>query len=134
MSASSDIRAMGEGILLCRTSSTGPDFSRLLFNIRCRVLDDIGFVTQSFSVGSRVAAIDDETTENGLSIVNGLNRQFEYLRQYMEQGPSALSYPDLVSTKVSFANPLRIWRHDDRAILAERNLFTTLLLVGSVQQ
>ncbi|MFM0078754.1 hypothetical protein P0D72_07670 [Paraburkholderia sediminicola] len=100
-----------------------------VFNIRCHVLNDTGLVIQSFSVGSRVATIDDEKTENGRSIVNGLNCQFEYLRQYMEQGPRALTYPDLVPTKVSLANSLRIWRHDDHAILAERNLFTTLLVV-----
>lgn len=101
-----------------------------VFNIRCHVLDDMGFVTQSFSVGSRVATIDDERTENGRSIVNGLSRQFEYFRRFMEQGPGALSYPDLVPTQVSLTNSLRIWRHDDRAILAERNLFTTLLVVA----
>lgn len=100
-----------------------------VFGIRCHVLDERGIVTQSFSVGHRVVTISDETTENGRSIVDGLKRQFEYIRRYMEQGPGVLSYPELVPTQVSLANSMRIWRRADRAILAERNLFTTLLVV-----
>jgi hypothetical protein len=100
-----------------------------VFNLRCHVLDEKGRVAASFSVGSRVTTLSDETTENGRSIVAGLNQQFEYIRRFMEQGPASLTYPDLVPTEVSLANSVRIWRRDDRDILAERNLFTTLLVV-----
>ena len=86
-------------------------------------------MVQSFSVGSRVTTLSPESTENGRSIVNGLNQQFEYIRRFMAEGPGGLPYPDLVPTRVSLANSLRIWRRDDKDILAERNVVTTLLVV-----
>jgi hypothetical protein len=100
-----------------------------VFGIRCHVVDERGMVIHSFSVGHSVVTISDETTGNGRSIVDGLSRQFEYIRRYTEQGPGVLSHPELVPTQVSLANSMRIWRRADRAILAEGNLFTTLLVV-----
>ncbi|MFM0079360.1 hypothetical protein P0D72_10820 [Paraburkholderia sediminicola] len=47
----------------------------------------------------------------------------------MEQGPGALSYPDLVPTQVSLANSMRIWGRTDKVILAERNFLTTLFVL-----
>ncbi|SOE64431.1 hypothetical protein SAMN05446635_2504 [Burkholderia sp. OK233] len=100
-----------------------------VFNIRCHILDERGLVAQSFSVGSRVVTVSDENTENGRSIVKRLSSQFEYIRRFMEQGPGTLSYPDLVPTQVSLANSMRIWGRTDKAILAERNFFTTLFVL-----
>ncbi|WCM19924.1 hypothetical protein NDK50_00090 [Paraburkholderia bryophila] len=98
--------------------------------IRCHVLDANNNVVQSFSVGSTVSTLLDETTPTGRDIVKGVSDQFEYIRQYMERGPSVLPVPDLVPTQVSLANSMRIWGRTDKAILAERNFFTTLLVLA----
>lgn len=100
----------------------------LVFNLRCHVLNERGRVAQSFSIGSRVTTIDDESTGNGRSIVRGLNHQFEYIRRYMEGGPSAVPTPEWVPKETSFANSRRIWTRDDEALLKERSVLATTLV------
>ncbi|WP_233832520.1 DUF6708 domain-containing protein [Paraburkholderia sp. ZP32-5] len=95
------------------------------YGLRCHVLDDQGRVMQSFSVGRRVFTIDDETTENGRSIVHTLNDQFELIRRYMEGGPSAVAAPPLVPLEVSLSNSLKLLARDDKALLAEGNVVAT---------
>jgi len=99
------------------------------FNIRCHVLDDNRNVVQSFSVGSRVTTLSAESTEHGGKIVSGLSDQFEYIRRYMDRGPKALSYPELVPTEVSLANSMKIWARSGKRMLAERNAFVSLLVL-----
>ncbi len=108
--------------------SKDPISRALVFNLRCHVLDEHGCITQSFSIGSRVTTIDDESTENGRSIVRGLNDQFEYIRRYMEGGPSAAPTPEWVPKGPSFANSRRIWTRDDEALLKERSVLATTLV------
>ncbi|WP_052408658.1 DUF6708 domain-containing protein [Paraburkholderia acidipaludis] len=98
------------------------------YGLRCHVLDDQGCVTQSFSFGRRVYTLDDETTENGRSIVHNLNDQFEYIRRYMEGGTSGVPAPDLVRTEVSFRNSCRVVFRNDKKLLAEGNIVATLLV------
>jgi len=95
------------------------------YGLRCHVLDDKGRVMQSFSVGRRVFTIDDQTTENGRAIVHTLNDQFEFIRRYMEGGPSAVPTPPLVPTEVSLSNSLKVLARNDRALLAEGNIVAT---------
>lgn len=108
--------------------SKDPISRALVFNLRCHVLDEHGRVTQSFSIGSRVTTIDNESTENGRSIVRRLNDQFEYIRRYMEGGPSAVPAPESVPKETSFANSRRIWTRDDEVLLAELSLLATTLV------
>jgi hypothetical protein len=89
--------------------------------IRCHVLDANSNVVQSFSVGSRVTSFLDESTPTGRDIVKGLSDQFEYIRQYMEKGPTDLPVPDLVPTHVSLANSFKIWTRADRELVREGN-------------
>ena len=98
------------------------------YGLRCHVLDDEGCVVQSFSVGRRVYTIDDETTENGRTIVHGLNDQFEFIRRYMEGGPSAVPAPELVPTAISLRNSGDLYFRSDRKLLAEGNAVATLLV------
>ena len=98
------------------------------YGLRCHVLDDEGCVVQSFSVGRRVYTIDDETTENGRTIVHGLNDQFEFIRRYMEGGPSAVPAPELVPTAISLRNSGDLYFRTDRKLLAEGNAVATLLV------
>ncbi|MCI0147514.1 hypothetical protein KNO81_16630 [Paraburkholderia sediminicola] len=89
--------------------------------IRCHVLDANSNVIQSFSVGSRVASFLDESTPTGRDIVTRLSDQFEYIRQYMEKGPTVLPAPELVPTHVSLANSFNIWTRADRELVREGN-------------
>jgi hypothetical protein len=98
------------------------------YGLRCHVLDGKGCVTQSFSVGRRVFTLDDETTENGRSIVHELNDQFEFIRRYMEDGPCAVPAPDLVTTEVSLSNSWKLVFRDDKALLAEGNVLVSSLV------
>ncbi|HKU01001.1 MAG TPA: DUF6708 domain-containing protein [Paraburkholderia sp.] len=98
------------------------------YGLRCHVLDDQGRVMQSFSFGRRVYSIDDETTENGRSIVNELNEQFEFIRLYMDGGPSAVPAPVLVPPGVSLSNSWKLVFRDDKALLAEGNVVSTSLV------
>ena len=98
------------------------------YGLRCHVLDDQGCVKRSFSFGRRVYTVDDETTENGRSIVHELNDQFEFIRRYMEGGPSAVPAPDLVPTAVSLSNSWKLVFRDDRALLAEGNIVASSLV------
>ncbi|WP_233832519.1 DUF6708 domain-containing protein [Paraburkholderia sp. ZP32-5] len=98
------------------------------YGLRCHVLDDQGRVSQSFTVGRRVYTIDDETTENGRSIVHELNDQFEFIRRYMEGGPSAVPAPDLVPIEVSLSNSCKLAFRNDKALLAEGNVVATALV------
>jgi hypothetical protein len=100
------------------------------YGLRCHVLDDQGRVSQSFSFGRTVCTIDDETTENGRQIVHDLNDQFEYVRRYMDGGPSAVPAPELVPTEVSFRNSYRLWQRTNRKLLAEGNVAATALARG----
>jgi hypothetical protein len=95
------------------------------YGLRCHVLDVKGRVMQSFSVGRRVFTIDDETTENGRSIIHTLNDQFEFIRRYMEGGPSAVPAPPLVPIEVSLSNSLKVLSRNDKALLAEGNVVAT---------
>lgn len=92
------------------------------------MLDDERRVSQSFSFGSRVYTIDDETTENGRQIVHDLNDQFEYIRRYMDSGPSAVPAPELVPTEISFRNSYRLWNRTGNEVLKEKNAVTTGLV------
>ncbi|MFM0069578.1 hypothetical protein PQQ86_00200 [Paraburkholderia sediminicola] len=87
--------------------------------IRCHVLDSNSNVARSFSVGRGVSSFLDESTPTGRDIVQGLSDQFEYIRQYMEKGPTALPGPELVPTHVSLANSFNIWTRVDRELLRE---------------
>jgi hypothetical protein len=98
------------------------------YGLRCHVLNDQGRVSQSFTFGRRVYTIDDETTENGRSIVHELNDQFEFIRRYMEGGPSAVPAPDLVPTKVSLSNSCKLAFRNDKALLAEGNVVATAVV------
>lgn len=100
------------------------------YGLRCHVLDDQGRVCQSFSFGRTVYTIDDETTENGRQIVHALNDQFEYIRRYVDGGPSAVPAPELVPTEVSFRNSYRLWQRTNRKLLAEGNAAATALARG----
>ncbi|WP_074762633.1 DUF6708 domain-containing protein [Paraburkholderia fungorum] len=98
------------------------------FNIRCHVLDESQNVTQSFSVGSRVTTLSDESTDSGGSIVATLNDQFEYFRRYINDGPVSLPYLEFVPTAVSPTNSYRLVTRTDRNVIAEGNSPMTLLM------
>ncbi|MBW0446000.1 hypothetical protein EN871_27855 [bacterium M00.F.Ca.ET.228.01.1.1] len=101
------------------------------FNIRCHVLDNAGNVQQSFSVGSSVTSLSAESTEAGAKIVGELADQFEFIRRYMEDGPSAVPSPEVVPTNVSLSNSLKIWLRSDKKFLASRNPIAMLGLLLS---
>ena len=64
---------------------------------------------------------------------NGFDRshyQFEYVRRYMDGGPSAVPAPELVPTEVSFRNSYRLWQRTNRKLLAEGNVAATALARG----
>ena len=86
-----------------------------------------GLVSRSFSFGRTVYTVDDETTENGRQIVHNLNGQFEYIRRYMDGGPSAVPVPELVPTEVSLHNSYELWQRTNRRLLAEGNVAATVL-------
>lgn len=96
--------------------------------IRCHVLDANNNVVQSFSVGSTVSTLLDETTPTGRDIVKGVSDQFEYIRQYMERGPSVLPVPDLVPTKVSLANSFKVWTRTSDNMRREDNPLSRRLI------
>jgi hypothetical protein len=89
--------------------------------LRCHVLDDVGHVVQSFSVGPRVAAFSDDTTDAGAEIVEELKERLEFIRRYMEMGLSAVTVEELVPTSTSFASARWLTSCDDKVLIAQGN-------------
>jgi hypothetical protein len=89
--------------------------------LRCHVLDDRSNVVQSFSIGPRLMSFDEETTEAGAATMERLKGRLEFVRRYMEGGPSAVVVDELLPTTTSFAAARWIATCDDKILIQQGN-------------
>jgi hypothetical protein len=87
--------------------------------LRCHVLDENRNVVQSFSVGPRILSFDDETTDAGAATTEKLKARLEFIRRYMEGGPSAVMVDELLPTTTSFSAARWIATCDDKILIAQ---------------
>lgn len=76
--------------------------------VRCLVLDEKGRVKDTFSLGRRFVTAFDEGSTGDLEVTNALNANFEYIRRFMEGGPSVVpAASEFLPTDVSLRNMLK---------------------------
>ena len=97
--------------------------------VRCLVLNDKGLVVGTFSIGKRVVLAFDENSPAGQQVMEELYQDFEYIRRFMEEGPSSVPpVTELLTTEVSFRNSLRMQFEDVPDILNSGHPLLWLLL------
>ncbi|MEX3984937.1 DUF6708 domain-containing protein [Paraburkholderia sp. EG287A] len=89
--------------------------------LRCHVLDERSNVVQSFSIGPRLLSFDDETTEAGAATIERLRERLEFIRRYMEGGPTAVVVDEFLPTTTSFAAARWIATCDDKILIDQGN-------------
>lgn len=103
-----------------------------IYSIRCHVLDEAHMIIQTFSIGNPVISAYRDDTDTGRALASRVKAEFEFIRQYMENGPAGLTHSELVPSTVSLRSSMRLWLHDRKALKAEKNSVASIMAVAMV--
>jgi hypothetical protein len=78
--------------------------------MRCLVLNDAGKVVDTFSFGLRTVNGASESSDYGRQVLYQVQANFEFIRRYMEEGPTALpAVKEYLPREPSLRNSMRVW-------------------------